>query len=335
MDSITQIALGAAVGEATLGQRIGRRAMLWGAICGTLPDLDVLVPLGGVVEDFTYHRSWSHSLLVMAVLTPVLVWLILKVHPQTRPYRWRWYALVYLVFATHALLDSFTVYGTQIFWPLPRAPESWSTVFIIDPAYTVPLLIGVIGASIFTRRRPSWAAGVNAAGLVLSTLYLGWTVAAKWHVEDQVRASLARQNVQYERLLTTPAPFNTLLWRVVAVDRDGYYEGFYSIVADEGDVALTRYASATELLEPLASSWPVQRLRWFTHGFYAVARLGDAVVMTDLRMGVEPDYIFRFVVGKIGNPHPRPVTPHAIPASPRFERLGWVWRRIWHAGAAP
>ena len=126
MDSLTQIALGAAVGEATLGRRIGRRAMLWGAICGTLPDLDVLVPLGGVVEDFTSHRSWSHSLLVMAAFTPVMVWLILKIHPHTRQHRWRWHVLVYLVFATHALLDSFTVYGTQIFWPLPRPPESWS-----------------------------------------------------------------------------------------------------------------------------------------------------------------------------------------------------------------
>jgi inner membrane protein len=334
MDSLTQIALGAAVGEAVLGRRIGPRAMLWGALCGTLPDLDVLVPLGGVVEDFTYHRSWSHSLLVMAAFTPMMVWLILKVHPQTRELRWRWHGLVYLAFATHALLDSFTVYGTQIFWPLPRPPESWSTVFIIDPAYTVPLLLGVIAAWIFNRRRASWATGANAVGLALSTLYLGWTVGAKWHVEDQVRASLARQGVQYERLLTTPAPFNTLLWRVVAVDSAAYYEGFYSIVADEGDVALARYPSATALLDPLETSWPVQRLRWFTRGFYAVSQLGESVVMTDLRMGVEPDYIFRFVVGEIGNPHPRPVTPRAVSATPRFDRLGWVWRRIWDAGAA-
>jgi inner membrane protein len=98
----------------------------------------------------------------MAAFTPVMVWLILKVHPQTRQHRWQWHVLVYLVFATHALLDSFTVYGTQIFWPLPRAPESWSTVFIIDPAYTVPLLLGVIAAWTFNRRRPSWATGANA-----------------------------------------------------------------------------------------------------------------------------------------------------------------------------
>jgi inner membrane protein len=141
LDSLTQIALGAAVGEATLGRKVGSRAPLWGAICGTLPDLDVFIPLGDPVSDFTYHRSFSHSLFVLAALTPLVVWLILKIHPQTREHRAGWAALVYLAFATHVLLDSFTVYGTQIFWPLDTTPVGWSTIFIIDPLYTLPLLL--------------------------------------------------------------------------------------------------------------------------------------------------------------------------------------------------
>ena len=87
MDSITQLALGAAVGEATAGRQAGRRALLWGAVCGTLPDLDVFIPLGDAVRDFTYHRSASHSLFVLAALTPLMVWLILKLHPGTREHR--------------------------------------------------------------------------------------------------------------------------------------------------------------------------------------------------------------------------------------------------------
>ncbi len=87
MDSVTQIALGAAVGEAVLGRKIGNRAMLWGAIAGTLPDLDVFVPLGDAVKDFTYHRSASHSLLMLALATPLLVWLINRIHPSLREHR--------------------------------------------------------------------------------------------------------------------------------------------------------------------------------------------------------------------------------------------------------
>ncbi len=94
MDSLTQLTLGAAVGEAVLDRQVGRRAALWGGLLGTLPDLDVFVPLGDAVRDFTYHRGPSHSLFVLAVLTPLVVWLILKIHPQTQPLRWRWARLV-------------------------------------------------------------------------------------------------------------------------------------------------------------------------------------------------------------------------------------------------
>ena len=152
MDTVTQIALGAAVGEATLGREIGRRAMLWGGICGLFPDLDVLVPLGDAVKNFTYHRGPSHSLFVLAALTPLFVYVILKLHPRTTQYRIKWYALVYLAFATHVLLDCLTVYGTQILWPLNTPPVMWSTIFIIDPAYSIPLLFGVLAALILSRK---------------------------------------------------------------------------------------------------------------------------------------------------------------------------------------
>ena len=87
MDSLTQMVLGAAVGEAVLGRRVGHKATLWGGVVATLPDLDVFIPLGDAVKDFTYHRAASHSLFILALLTPLVVALILKVHPATRVHR--------------------------------------------------------------------------------------------------------------------------------------------------------------------------------------------------------------------------------------------------------
>lgn len=77
MDSLTQIILGAAVGEACLGKRIGNRAMLWGAIAGTIPDLDVisnlwLTPLQGLVA----HRGITHSLFFAIVFSFIIAWLV-------------------------------------------------------------------------------------------------------------------------------------------------------------------------------------------------------------------------------------------------------------------
>jgi len=333
MDTLTQIALGAAVGEATLGHKVGNRAIAWGAVCGTLPDLDLLVPLGDAVRDFTYHRSASHSLFVLAALTPLVVWLILKAHPSTTANRRGWYAAVYLVFATHVLLDSFTVYGTQIFWPFVTTPMTWSTIFIIDPLYTLPLLVGVIAALVMTRDTLR-GHRANAIGLALSAVYLAWSLGAKLHVESVARASLAEQGIEHERLLVTPGPFNTLLWRVVAMDDGGYYEGFYSLLDDRPEIRVQRYPSDESLLRGLEDHWPARRLQWFTKGFYAVAREGRDIVISDLRMGVEPGYVFRFKVGEIGNPHPEPTPSERMPSRRQTERLPALWKRIWSADAA-
>jgi len=81
MDSVSQFALGAAIGEATLGGRLGRKAMLLGGLLGTLPDLDVLVRYSDAVESFTYHRSWSHSLIVLSLISVPIAWLLMRYFP--------------------------------------------------------------------------------------------------------------------------------------------------------------------------------------------------------------------------------------------------------------
>lgn len=329
MDSLTQITLGAAVGEAMLGRKVGPRAALWGAICGTIPDLDVFIPMGEAVADFTYHRSFSHSLFVLAALTPLIVWLILKLHPQTREHKRHWLVAVYAIFATHVLLDSFTVYGTQIFWPLTEYPVSIGSVFIIDPAYTVPLLIGVIAALIW--RRSDTGHRINTIGLIASTAYLAWGLSVQSYVERLAARSLMTQGIAYERLLAQPAPFNSLLWRIVAVADDHYTVAYYSLFDRSQKLDIQRYESAPHLLAGLEGHWPVERLKWFTHGFYSVETVDESIVVSDLRMGIEPNYVFRFKVGEISNPHPKPITSEQLPVTRDWGRLSRMWERIWNS----
>ena len=325
---MTQLLLGAAVGEATIGRKVGRRALLWGAIAGTLPDLDVFVPLGDPVSDFTYHRSASHSLFVLALLTPLLAWLATRIHAETRPLFRRWMLMIYLVFATHVLLDSLTAYGTQIFWPLSDLPVSLSTLFIIDPSYTLPLLVGVIAALVMTRDSDRGHL-VNRYGLIISSVYLGWSLVAKVVVESSFSAALRDQGIVYERMFTTPAPFNTLLWRAVVRDQNGYYEGYYSLLDDDKDIRFSYYPSREDLLPQIAAHWPVQRLKWFSRGFYSVSERHGDIVISDLRMGLEPHYVFQFKVGEVSNPHARPAAPEQLVAVRDMALLGSVWERIW------
>lgn len=327
MDSVTQLVLGSAVGSAVIGRQVGAKAVVWGALLGTLPDLDVLIPMGGAVADFVYHRSFSHSLFVLAALTPLLVWLILKLHPQTRDHRWRWAVAVYAILATHVLLDSFTVYGTQIFWPLSDYPVALGSVFIIDPSYTVPMLIGVLVALFLRHSRAGNRA--NLIGIGISSLYLTWGVGAQAYVTNLAEASLDKQSLPYQRLLVTPTPFNSLLWRVIAVDDDHYRVGYYSLLDDTDQLDTVRYFRSPELLMGLESHWPVQKLQWFSKGFYTVDAENESVVISDLRMGVEPDFAFRFVVGEISNPHPKPVQDKRLENPRNWDQLPVLMERIW------
>ena len=329
MDTVTQIALGAAVGEAVMGRQVGRRALLWGGVCGLFPDLDILIPFGDAVKTFTYHRGASHSLFVLTLLTPLFVRLILRLAPDTTDHRRKWYVLVFLALTTHVLLDCFTVYGTQIFWPLSTPPAMWSTIFIIDPLYSLPLFGGVL--AVLTMTRSTRRGHVLCTfGLVLSTAYLIWSAGIKMHVDNRAAASLHRQDIAYRQLLTVPAPFNTVLWRILVMDDRGYYEGFYSLLDPAGDIRFEHHSSETPLLEGIANHWPVMRLKWFTGGFYAVRQLSGDIVMTDLRMGMEPGYVFRFKVGEIGNPHSRPAKSRRLPSDLDPAQLKWVWQRIWN-----
>lgn len=326
MDSITQIALGAAVAERVLGRKVGNKAALVGAICGTLPDLDSLIPYQDAVATVTYHRSFSHSLLMLALVSPLLAAAVTKVYRQHASFREWWY-LVFWVLITHPLLDFFTVYGTQLLWPLVEHPFSGSTVFIIDPAYTLPLAVGVLVA-LFLRRESRARYYSNVAGLSLSCAYLGWTIFAKFHIEERVRAALVEQDVEWNSLLSTPAPFNSILWRLVVMADGGYYEAYYSVLDKPHHVDLRFYRDEKALLEPIADHWPVKRLQWFTHGYYSVRRIDDAVVMSDLRMGVEPTYTFNYRVADVRDGTVIPVTSTTVELNWEFDQLGALLRRV-------
>ena len=332
MDSVTQLALGAAVGQATAGRQVGRRAILWGAICGTLPDLDVFVSLGDAVRDFTYHRSASHSILVMLVVSPLVAWLITKFHPNTKEHHMRWLLLAFLALATHPLLDCFTVYGTQILWPLPALPVTWSTLFIIDPAYTLPLLVGVIAALLLKDR--DRASRVNWLGIVLSCTYLAWTVGAKVHINQVAQDNLEQQGIKATASITTPGPFNTLLWRIIAVDETNQYEGLYSVFDQGRPIQFHVRPRQLHLIAPISEDWNVQRLRWFTKELFSVSSVDDDVIMNDLRMGYPPNYVFRFKVGeKFGDGKTTATKVERISAVRDLTLLPLVWERIWNPDA--
>jgi len=150
MDSLTQVVLGASMGEAVLGKKLGNKALLWGAIGGTIPDLDVLAnPFLDVVGELSFHRSITHSLLFIVVCSPLSAWVAQKIFPNTTISRKQWITFFALTYFTHILLDCLTTWGTQLFYPFSTYGVALYSIFVVDPLYTVPFLIFLIACSLF------------------------------------------------------------------------------------------------------------------------------------------------------------------------------------------
>lgn len=301
MDSLTQACLGAAIGGTVLGHRLGRKAVIAGAVLGTLPDLDVVIDYGDAVADYTYHRGFSHSLWVLGTLAVLLTGLARagerwrQVSPPIGT--WRWGLLFGGCLLTHPMLDAFTTYGTQLWWPMTTPPVSWHSIFIIDPLFTLPLLVGVVAALIkgYSPRLLGW-------GLTLACFYLTFAVAAQNTVNERIGPSLANQGLENAPRLVQPTPFNTLLWRVTVVQDDAYYEGVVSLFDGHTPMALTRLPRGGEWQDAALATKAGQRLEWFAGPFlrYRTEERQGAtqLVATDLRLGSPGYHMFNFTLAE-------------------------------------
>jgi inner membrane protein len=326
MDSLSQLALGAAISVAVMGRRTAAwKAALWGAVAGTLPDLDVLIDQGDVIRNMVLHRAESHSLFWLTLFSLPFAALVARLQGEWGLLR-RWWLALWLALVTHPLLDAMTVYGTQLALPFSNHPFGVDSIFIIDLLYTLPLLVGVIW--VLATRGGQRGRLANVAGLLLSTAYLAWSFVAQQQVTQVARASLLQQGIVVEQLLVTPTPFNTVLWRVVAIAGDHYHEGFYSLLDEQPRIAFDSFQRGNALEAELQGIDGVQRIVAFTKGFYKMEQRNSRLLISDLRMGQEPNYSFTFAVAERHSPPVALEQPEQLSVTLDIPRsLDWLWRR--------
>lgn len=335
MDSITQAALGAGIAGAMLGRQHGRKAVIAGAVLATLPDLDVLITYGDPLSRMINHRGFSHSVFVLTAFSVILSWLMRRWRPRP-DYSFRYlFMAIWLVLVTHVVLDAFTSYGTQLFWPFHPTPASWSSIFIIDPFYTLPLLLAVLVALVIGLR-PAMCRALTWV-LLAGAGYLLASLGAKQWAEHKVVRFLNQQGYTTQAVFSAPQPFNIILWRVVARTDKGNYVEAVTGWLDRRPPEFTTFPSNAELGQALQQRAYIDGLRWFTGDWLRYDAIGDQLVVSDLRMGVGTGhYSFRFVIGQR---NPQSGAWEAV--VPRYWREGptgrdmtvlkQVLRRVWQS----
>ncbi len=284
MDSLTQIVLGAAVGEAAIGKKVGNKAMLWGAIAGTIPDLDVLTKF--FVDNVTaneWHRGFSHSILFSIIASPILGWVVAKLY-KNKEADWKdWTKLMFLGLFTHPILDAFTTWGTQLFWPF-NYKVAINNIFVVDPLYSIPFLVFVIVA-MFYKRTDYRRRKFNHLGLYVSSSYMVLTLVLQQIAKANFSSNLANQQIPYNEIQTRPTPLNSILWTANIETDDSFLIGYYSLLDEDDKVDFFEYPKNHHLLGTMKDDPLIERLIKLSEGWYTIEKKDSHIYFNDLRFG--------------------------------------------------
>lgn len=284
MDSLTHIALGVCIGELIAGKKLKRKAWIAGAVFQSLPDIDFIAGSWlSPAEDLLAHRGFTHSLLFAFLFSISIARLLSRLH-YFKKYTFRgWLLFCGIELLIHIFLDSMNVYGTGWLEPFSHNRFAFNVLFVADPFFTLPLLISftllITGIATVNNRR--WVAQV---GLVCSMLYFVYAGFNKWNIDVMVRKQVSTLNSSFV-YFTTPTPFNSWLWYIVAADKHGFQLGYRSVFDTTRLLTLTTIPQQHYLLPAATDQEAVPHLVRFSKGYYSLQKTGDTILFNDLRFG--------------------------------------------------
>ena len=285
MDSITHIVLGAAAGEVMLGKRIGKKAMLIGAVTNNIPDLDVTAHyFFDQVTAALIHRGFTHSFLFAALISPLLGILCYNLFSKYLVEKRQWIKFFFVTIVLHDAVDVLTSYGTGLLEPFSHKRFAANSVFIADPFFTFPLFVAFI-ILLVLKKSHSKRCMINATAIFLSCAYLVFTFINKSHINNIAETSLKNQNIIYTRLLTTPAPLSNFLWYIVAKTDRGFYTGYYSNFDSTKEIEFHYTPSNDLMLVLFPQNNSVEMLKIFSMGYFTITKKDQQIFFNDLRFG--------------------------------------------------
>lgn len=285
MDTLTHTVLGACLGEAIAGKQLGKKAMLIGALANNFPDVDVAASFfTEPAHNLLVHRGITHSILSCLIFTFLFSWIFKSIYKNKNVSWNQWLLLFGSGLFLHIGMDACTSYGTGWFEPFSDYRVSFNTLFILDPFFLLPLLIGAV-ILLILKKTSLKRAITSAIVLIISFAYLGITLLIKIYINKTISSDLAQQNIRHSDYMTTPTPLNNLLWYVVAKDSDNCKVSYYSVFDKSSKLDYDLIPMRDSLLNSYSNSIEVKDLKQFSKNYYTVNKTDSSLLFSDLRFG--------------------------------------------------
>jgi inner membrane protein len=333
MDSLTHIAIGACIGDLFLGKRIGKKAMLYGAVAASLPDIDFVASFWlSTADDLMAHRGFTHSFLFAIIVVLAMAFLFRHRHRIENIGMNTWIVFLGTEIFIHLFLDAFNAYGIGWFEPFSRKRFSFNVLFVADPLFSIGPGIAalcLLGLSRHSAKRKTWA----RFGLLCCSAYFLYCIGNKFRIDHQFRDAFSRQGIQYNRYFTTPTPFNNWLWYGVAQSDSGFCIGYHSVFDKNDSIEFRYFAKNDFLLKPFITRRDFKSLILFSQGYYTAESSDQGTIFNDLRFGQimgwqNPDAHFVFHYYLQDRDANALVVQRGRFAGWDWEKLKFFWRRI-------
>jgi inner membrane protein len=285
MDSLTHIALGACIGEWMLDRKLGRKAMLWGALAQSVPDIDFVASFWmGNAQNLLAHRGFTHSFLFAGLAAFALGLTAERWHRPHNISLKKWGLFFLAEISVHLLLDACNNYGVGWFEPFSNKRISFNSIYVADPFFSIGPAIACI-MLLFLRSDHKHRVYWVKTGMLTAVLYFSYTVINKLTMHQSVQELARKQGIAYARMMTTPVALNNWLWWVVLEDSSGFHTGYRSVFDREPQLDLQFFPRNESLLDQVDDHEELQLLKRFSQGYYTAEKRGDTLVFNDLRFG--------------------------------------------------
>ncbi len=293
MDPLTQGVIGGIVAQTSAPKEQIGKASLLGALAGMAPDLDVLIrSANDPLMALEFHRHFTHSLLFIPfgglICAAFFYLLFAKRWQLTFKQIFIWCTLGY---ATHGLLDAFTSYGTQLLWPFSNLRVAWDGISVIDPLFTLPILIGLIAAARIKTHKFATAA------MVWGAVYLSLGLIQHERALNLGEEIASSRGHQPQRLEAKPSFANILVWKVVYEADNHFYvdavrPGLTQSKHWSGDsIPILDIERDFPWLDPTSQqARDIERFRWFSAGYIAADKTAPNTII-DIRYSMLPHEI--------------------------------------------
>ena len=289
MDPLSQGTVGAAFAQSVANKNNIFKIGFIGFLAGLTPDLDVLIQSStDPILSLEYHRQFTHSLFFIPFGSLIFAFLIFPLVKSSLSLKTVYFASL-LGYATHGLLDACTSYGTQLFWPFSNERVSWNNISIVDPLFTIPILIFLVIA-IKTKKKTFSFFGIGWIIFYLTLGYVQYERALSAAIE---LATMRGHNA--ERLTLKPSFGNLILWKSIYKHKETFYVDAIRTAQSstwclgESIKAFDYQYHLPDLDKESQQKNDIERFRWFSQDYLGYDK--EKNILTDVRYSMIPNQI--------------------------------------------